>query len=128
MHPEHKEIIELKKAFPNEKVLHILERYKKEYGFADYYGALDSMVYKLGISWGHQPIDDAKTNKQIGYIPVIIYSQENALNEMPGKHNLAADISPYKKLDDSKRFATKEVIYKLMHIKNIEHLIFPKTH
>ncbi len=126
MHPEDKEIIELKKAIPNEKVLQVLERYKKEYGFADYYGALDSMAYKLGISWGNELIADNTTNKDAGYIPFVNYSAENALYEPPGKRDLIS--GPYKKLADSKRFATKEIIYRLMRIENIEKLVFSEPH
>ncbi|PTN09035.1 hypothetical protein [Mangrovibacterium marinum] len=124
MTPEDKEILRLKKALPNESILKILDRYKKEYGFNDYYGALDSLLYRLGMSFGHEPIDDLNTNRQLGFIPYIIYSQENYLNEPGGRQNLQADISPFKKLEDSKAYSTKEVIYRLRQISNLEEILF----
>ena len=119
MNPYDKEILRLKKALPKNNALRILDRYKMLHGKPNYEAALDAMAYKAGVSFGIQEIYNMK-GKRMGHVPRITYYHKDQWQTK----NLVADISPYKSRDECIYKLTKEVIYWLGNIANLEELVF----
>lgn len=110
-----KEVSRLKKAFPNNKMLNLLDEFKKLKRYKTYEGALDAFAFKFGLGMVCPPLENSK-GKFVGYVPMIKYYPDNALNFQ----NETEKFTPNKSLGKCYEYLTKEIIYRLMRVESPE--------
>lgn len=87
----------------------------------NYHTALDNFCLRIGLRFLNKEILNNKS-KTIGYIPYFKYSPHNLLNEEPRIEELVEKDNPMSS-KGANTFLAKELVYKLMRVKNIEELL-----
>lgn len=90
--------------------------------FKNHYALFDEFAFELGLGIVAHPVFNAKTDKLLGYIPIIKYYPNNKMGETPKEDNLDT-YTTYKELNDCYAFLAKELLYRIMRITNLDELI-----
>jgi len=114
-------ILEIIEARPNTPIVKELKKWKLNNNLRDYHTTLEFLTSKLGIGMGMFPL--FKNKKIIGWIPYINYYGYNTINENPRKEELVEIDNFYFNIEKCQYKLTKETIYKLMEIRDIENLL-----
>jgi hypothetical protein len=110
-----KEIKKLKAALPDNKILKLLEDYKKKNQYTDYESALDSFAFKFGITKLTQPVFNDQY-QVIAYKPVVKLYDGNAINEKGEQ----VKFQEYKTKKKCEEVAIKELLHTLIQVSEPE--------
>lgn len=108
------EILELIELNPNSGIIKVLKEWKIQRQLKDYHTTLELIASKLGLSL----LMELKNN---GWIPYFDYKPKNLIGEREGRFALTE--SSFKSIEKCQKYLTKETIYKLMRIYNIEEIL-----
>lgn len=110
------------KEQPNSSASKLIRKILAEYPkYNSYFSIFDDLTHRVGIGFLNTPILN-KANKIIGYVPQFKFYPENLILEKVAVIDLVSSEHPMTR-EGSMTFLAKEVIYKLMRIKNINELI-----
>lgn len=108
------EISDLIKVNPDSGIIKVLKKWKSQRNLRDYHTTLELIAAELGFSI----LMDYEEN---GWIPFFDFKPNNLLDERVGSFTLVE--SPIKSIERCQRFLTKETIYRLMKVYNLEYIL-----
>lgn len=85
-----------------------------------FYGMFDDFAFKLGLNFNAVPFYNERNDKLMGYIPYLVFSNENKFGIEKGEQRISS--TPIK-LDKCYEMIAKEVLYKIQAIPNLEKVI-----
>ena len=87
-----------------------------------HYELFDKVGAKVGISFVSQEVIDDKTERPVGYVPLLIFSKDNLLNE----DERVCELGSYKHpvtLAESYSIIAKDLLYRFFSLYKIDEIL-----
>lgn len=121
-----KRIGQFLKEQPNSNASKLIREIVAEYpNYKSYFSIFDDLTFRLGMGFLNTAVLN-ESDKIIGYVPQFKFYPENLISEKDEITDLVSSAHPMTR-KGSMTFLTKEVVYKLMRIKNLNELIKVKV-
>jgi len=104
-------------SYPENKTLKLIERYKNENGYKDYYNSLDSMGFEIKFTFLIKPLENGN------YLPCIKFYPENEFGEIARTISLIDKESSFESLSKCSKYLAKEYLYRLMQFQNLNEIL-----
>lgn len=110
------------KEQPNSNASALINRIITEYpNYKSYFSLFDDFTYRIGMGFLNTAVTN-NTNKIIGYVPQFKFYPENLISEKCAVINLVSPNHPMTR-EGLMKLLSKEVVYKLMRVKNLAELL-----
>lgn len=104
---------------PHNSTLAIVQNFKLKGNYPDFYQALDSLGFKIGIEYLVQQVWDDASGEVKSYVPALKLHDGNPLT---GKFEVI-EFAEFKSAAKAYAYVAKEQVYKLMSIPDLEQLV-----